>query len=416
MNLVKRCSKLFIRSRPIMGCRITKDSFVISRGLSCTGVHRNVVDVKESRKSVTVTFNNNSKHDFHYVWLRDHCRCKKCFNAATNQREVENIIPVDIQPKSVGKLDDKLQIIWKDDHITTYEGSWLQKHHYGQTYSSILLNEVDQYFWGSELKVNMPPTVNYTKLLTEDTEVLKLLETITKYGFGFVSETPTTVKGMQDVCHTIGPVKHTFYGGAVEFSNISVDQLEHFDSSYLNVGLNGHTDGTYFSDAPGLQLFHCHQHTGGEGGETLLVDGIGAAYKLKECDPESFEFLCSTALPAQYYEPGNYNKILDTMIKIDPSTKEICQVRINNYDRDVLTCMSYDDVEKFYKSLLSFMSIIKNPENELWFKLTPGNLIVINNWRVLHGRSSFSGSRTMATSYMCMDDVSGKLRALREKY
>lgn len=50
-----------------------------------------------------------------------------------------------------------------------------------------------------------------------------------------------------------------------------------------------------------MQLFHCHQHTGGEGGETLLVDGIGAAYKLKECDPESFEFLCSTALPAQYY-------------------------------------------------------------------------------------------------------------------
>ena len=47
-------------------------------------------------------------------------------------------------------------------------------------------------------------------------------------------------------------------------------------------------------------MFHCHQHTG-SGGETLLVDAISAAVKLKEIDYEAFQFLSTTHLPARYY-------------------------------------------------------------------------------------------------------------------
>jgi len=29
------------------------------------------------------------EHKFHFVWLRDHCRCDKCFNTVTQQRQVD---------------------------------------------------------------------------------------------------------------------------------------------------------------------------------------------------------------------------------------------------------------------------------------------------------------------------------------
>ena len=47
-------------------------------------------------------------------------------------------------------------------------------------------------------------------------------------------------------------------------------------------------------------MFHCHEHSG-SGGETLLIDAINAAEKLKENNPSAFEFLAKTHIPAKYY-------------------------------------------------------------------------------------------------------------------
>ena len=52
---------------------------------------------------------NSSEHPapptrlkLHHIWLRDHCRCSQCFNAATNQRSLEiDDVRLDIKPKSV---------------------------------------------------------------------------------------------------------------------------------------------------------------------------------------------------------------------------------------------------------------------------------------------------------------------------
>jgi len=181
------------------------------------------------------------------------------------------------------------------------------------------------------------------------------------------------------------------------------------------VALNGHTDGTYLTDSPGLQMFHCHEHTG-EGGETLLVDAIGAAVQLKASHPEAFHFLSNTNIPSRYHEPGFNGRILAPMIKTHPHTNEIVQVRINGDDRDILSCLPYDDVEKFYESLHHFVSILRDESSEFWFKLTPGNVLIVNNWRVLHGRSSFTGKRTMTGCYVNQEEYLSKIRLLRKKY
>ena len=50
------------------------------------------------------------------------------------------------------------------------------------------------------------------------------------------------------------------------------DDPEHVDSAYSTVALPAHTDGNYFEDPPGLQIFHCLK-ADPQGGDTLLVDG-----------------------------------------------------------------------------------------------------------------------------------------------
>ena len=74
-----------------------------------------------------------------------------------------------------------------------------------------------------------------------------------------------------------------------------------------------------------------------------------------------------------------------------------------------------------------FDAIISDPENQYWFQLRPGRLlsalccfrkggpalmtIVFDNWRVLHGRSAFTGKRRMCgmISFLELDALSVKL-------
>ncbi len=47
------------------------------------------------------------------------------------------------------------------------------------------------------------------------------------------------------------------------------------------------------------------------------------------------------------------------------------------------------------------------------FKLGPGMVLFIDNWRVLHGRSGFTGYRELCGCFLNRDEWLGKLRAQR---
>jgi len=46
------------------------------------------------------------------------------------------------------------------------------------------------------------------------------------------------------------------------------------------------------------------------------------------------------------------------------------------------------------------------------FLLTPGDVLVTNNWRVLHGRTEFTGDRRLSGAYIRMQDFISKTRVL----
>ncbi len=60
----------------------------------------------------------------------------------------------------------------------------------------------------------------------------------------------------------------------------------------------------------------------------------------------------------------------------------------------------------------SSLVLFQSPRREHWVKLTPGTTLFIDNWRVLHGRSAFSGERRVAGCYLPRDDWVGRARCL----
>ncbi|KAG8896429.1 hypothetical protein FRB99_008894, partial [Tulasnella sp. 403] len=167
-------------------------------------------------------------------------------------------------------------------------------------------------------------------------------------------------------------------------------------------------------------LFHLLSHTDGEGGHTLLVDGFYVASILKEVHPSAFDLLAQVRIQAHaagedasFYKPGPTSAGYP-LITLDPKTHQVVQVRYNNSDRSVVNGLQGGQVEEWYEALRAWNKCLTSPDSEYWVKLTPGTAVVVDNHRVLHGRSAFTGKRRMCGAYIGADDYHSKLNVLEE--
>ena len=58
---------------------------------------------------------------------------------------------------------------------------------------------------------------------------------------------------------------------------------------------------------------------------------------------------------------------------------------------------------------------MKSADSEYWVQLSSGTAVVVDNHRVLHGRSSFDGRRKMCGAYIGLDEYRSKLAVLKER-
>jgi trimethyllysine dioxygenase len=66
-----------------------------------------------------------------------------------------------------------------------------------------------------------------------------------------------------------------------------------------------------------------------------------------------------------------------------------------------------------YDAIRNWNACLKNPDSEFWTQLAPGTAVVVDNHRVLHGRSAFTGKRRMCGAYLGRDEYRARLDALR---
>lgn len=53
---------------------------------------------------------------------------------------------------------------------------------------------------------------------------------------------------------------------------------------------------------------------------------------------------------------------------------------------------------------------VRDPRGEWWLKLRPDQVLFVDNWRVLHGRSAFTGFRWVAGGYISRTDFLSRAR------
>lgn len=158
---------------------------------------------------------------------------------------------------------------------------------------------------------------------------------------------------------------------------------------------------------------------------------MAAAHALAKEDPEAFELLSSVAIESEYKEPGQHHMGRMPVIVLDPVTRQILQIRFvftqlsmemnfnilnfrfNLYDRaPISTLDSAKATRNYYIALQKFSHIILGGKFEIKITLEKGAVIVIDNWRILHGRTAFTGQRHMTGCYVGRTDWLSTARVL----
>lgn len=249
--------------------------------------------------------------------------------------------------------------------------------------------------------------VVYSNYLSDEEIAKSVVKSLIKYGFAFVEKVPPNIRSTEVVITRLFPVHKTFFGEMYEMKNEKI----HSDTSYGRDYIGAHNDNTYFNDASGLQVFHCTNHSG-SGGESLLLDGFNVFNDLKLKYPDVVDRLSEVNVPGEYIEEGQNHYYSAPIFRKNSITGDLEQVRFNIYDRAPFKTIPFEKVEHFYSDFRILCKEIQQPNNEWWFKLSPGTVLIFDNWRIMHGRAQFTGKRALCGGYVSRTAFLSKARTL----
>ena len=358
---------------------------------------------------VEVTWQGLSqKVRFAPFWLRDHCHSSASLHPDTLQRQVDTFaIPTDIAAERVAIEDGgrTLRVRWRDDDTSSVLPA------------NFLLDVARRdgrepaprrALWDRAGMGGDFPSVSFAEVISNDTALARWLELVEEYGFALATDAPPTVDATKAIAERVGYIRQTIFGGFWDFSA----NLAFKDTAYTPVAIGPHTDGTYSIDSPGYQMFHCLQHDG-TGGENTLVDGFKVADSIRRTDPSAFEVLSSVRVPAHYLGDGVHLRAEHPIIGLD-DRGDLRQVAYNNYDRAPFR-LEGARMTEFYRALALWDRLVNAPEFEIAIKLKPGTVLLFDNWRTLHGRRAYTGFRRLCGAYLNKEDFDSRLRVLRAR-
>ena len=355
-------------------------------------------------QGLSLTINGGSTAQFDYFWLRDNARDPQSYDARSCQRELFTAaVDPSIRPRSARLNDaaDALVLNWPDlDIEAEYQASFLAD--FASATDPMILPAPAPWNAASldPEAVRMPFSD-----LVGDAGVTPLLQRLLAHGFAVLTDTPRTLDSVQTVADSIGYVRQTIFGGLFEFE--ANENMA--DSAYTPKELRPHTDGTYSHDAPGVQLLLCISYDA-EGGESIMVDGTRIAADLKTQQPQIYADLTRIGVTGLYKGDGVELRARRPILRLDQDG-DLAQVSFNNYDRDTVR-LKDEDMRALYAGIRSFDGMANDPAYQWRYTLKPGDMLVFDNWRVLHGRGAFRGKRKMAGAYVNREDFESRVRSV----
>ena len=346
-------------------------------------------------------------------WLRDHCQMPTSIDADNGQRLFSVVdIPKETYIEKAYK-DEKGNVcvlFQPENHLSVFSQIWLRKNCYDLNLHFDDRSEKEKHLWKKgSFKAGLP-FINYKSMCNDKNVKLEALRLVKNFGFFVLEDVPTIEGQVLKVVSELGYTRETNYGALFEVrTEVNPNNL-----AYTNMGLGSHTDNPYRDPVPTVQLLHCLESST-EGGDSVLVDGFKAATVLRQESKEDFAILTSTWINFRFADTNTDLRSRVPMIELNDNG-EIVKVRYNNRSIDTIK-LPEEKIRPFYKAYRHWSEIIERDDLKITFKLSEGELILLDNTRIMHARTAFSkkGKRHLQGAYTDLDGLYSLLNVLENR-
>ncbi|XP_063599129.1 gamma-butyrobetaine dioxygenase-like [Penaeus indicus] len=375
----------------------------------------------QGQNTLKVWWHDGESDELPYIWLRDNCQCPACFLETASSR-VSRVtdLSLDVRPKEVCVSEDgaSLRVVWEDDHEGTYNASWLYERAFNPTQQDIHENfyKLRPELWDSNMSQRIP-RASFDELMEDDAALLKLLENMEVLGFTVVSGARQEEGELQRLSERVSYLVPSHYGTTFTVKSKADPSNPAYTGKYLDL----HSDLVFLHYKPCVQLLHCITQFSGDGGDSILADSHRVAVQMRELYPQKFRFLTDILVNFRDVatDEGFQFDIIarKPMISTTPDG-EIETVNISTTGRDSHFGVSPKDAVGWYDAYLIYCELLYRPENHFLYKLEAGEILIVDNLRILHGRTgyrAYEGQRHVQGGYWDWDMMRSRRRVLQRK-
>ena len=348
-----------------------------------------------------------AKKEIHPFWLRERVNSDNFLDQKTQQRLFDPTMLKNSSEISKVNISDKfLEVSFKDGAYAKLVIENILKE-FEKDNELYFINKIS---WKSDFQNNN--IYKFNKNFFEEKIMYESLLDFYKYGFVIFENVPTQDNFIVNFANSIGSIRPTNFG---EFFNVKSKPNPN-DLAYTSLPLAPHTDNPYRKPVPCIQLLHCIENEVG-GGLSTLVDGLAVTEELKKEHPSFFQILTEIKVRFQFVDDNVVLEDWAEMIQLDEN-KRLKQVRFSPR-LDFVPLMDKEKLELYYAARNKISEMYNSEKFRIEFKLKPGDLLMMDNYRLLHGRTEYNaneGNRFLQGCYIDYDSTEGKLKHLKRKF
>ena len=329
------------------------------------------------------------RRDFHLRWLRHNCDVDR--HPLTGERVVDSAdLPDELAVVTAAITADGLRVEWQHDRrISTYPLGWLREHAYA----------VDR-------PLVEPPPADVTRLeLTRGAAPLAALvpaivERIELAGAVVVragtvdrpeDETEAWIEALgADALRVV----ETHFGRIEDLRTDNTTNANTEQLGYTDAAVELHTDQPFLDHPPRYQLLQAIR-AAEAGGDSLIADARAAFRYLQSLDHHAAELLRTVEIRFHRKQRAFEREVRAPLI-IDDGERFVVR---SSYFTMAPHHLPFDRMDGWYRAYDRFVRLVRDPRHHYRFALRPGDVLVYDNHRVLHGRTAFRGARWVRGIY-----------------
>jgi gamma-butyrobetaine hydroxylase len=364
--------------------------------------------VEDGGAMLAVAWADGRRGRFPAPWLADNRPESR--RGAEGQRLVDAVeLPEHVAVRAAKIISAGIEVTLSGfERPSLFEPAWLRRHALDP--ASRAERRRTPQLWDAALAAKPLPAADYEMVRSDKAALARWLRHVDRLGFALLHGVPTMPGAVCDVVGFFGYVRETNYGRLFDVVTVEAPQ----NLAFTAMALGNHTDNPYRDPVPQLQLLHCLE-AAGEGGESVVVDGFAVAERLRHQAPAAFDILARTKVPFRYVEPGAVDlRHAAPLIELDVEGL-LRTIRYNSRSIGPID-LDPDAMPEFYTAYRQFGRLLHDPAMTVGFRLRPGDLFIVDNRRVLHGRRGFDGGRRhLQGTYADMDSLTSTLRVLESE-